>query len=397
MPKLYQPEAFAVPDGIYLDGNSLGLMPHAAKQAVERRLNEWATQAVVGWDEWFGLSESLSPQLARLAGARPEEVIATGSITANLHALLATFYRPQGQRRHLLATALDFPTDLYALRSWADREGAELRLIPSRDGHTLHPDDIAAAITDEIAIVLLPTVLYRSGQLLDVARWTAAAHQQGCLIGWDAAHSMGAVPHQFHDDGADFAVWCSYKYLNAGPGAPGGLYVHERHAGVLPGLRGWWGNDKTSQFQMDNEYRRAGDAGAYQLGTPPVLSLAALEGALEVYRGVDPEELRARSLELTDLLLALAEEQLPEMQVITPRPAAERGGHVSLQWQHNRQVSLALRARRIIPDYREPGILRLAPIPFYNNEDDVRGVVQAMREIIDSREYEAAGEGSAVS
>ncbi|GHF93851.1 kynureninase [Deinococcus piscis] len=396
-PDLYRPEAFAMPPGIYMDGNSLGLMPHAAKRAVESRLADWAELAVVGWDRWFGLSEALSPALSRLVGARPEEVIATGSITTNLHLLLPTFYRPQGQRRHLLATELDFPTDLYAMRSWADLNGAELRLIPSRDGHTLHPDDIAAAITGEIALVLLPTVLYRSGQLLDVARWTAHAHAQGCVVGWDAAHSIGAVPHQFHDWDADFAVWCSYKYLNAGPGAPGGLFVHERHLGTVPALRGWWGNDKASQFKMANDYERGEGAGAYQLGTPPILSLAALEGALEVYDGVDLAQLRARSLELTGLLLTLADEQLPEMQVITPRAEAERGGHISLQWEHNRQVSLALRARGIVPDYREPGILRLAPIPFYNSEADVRGTVQAIREIIDSGEYRTVGGGSAVS
>ncbi|WP_229253483.1 kynureninase [Deinococcus radiophilus] len=386
-----------MPQGIYMDGNSLGLMPHSARRAVERRLNDWAEQAVMGWDRWFDLSETLSPQVARLVGAQPDEVISTGSITTNLHLLISTFYRPEGERRHLLATELDFPSDLYAMRSWADLHGAELRLIPSRDGQTLHPDDIAAAITDEIALVLLPVVLYRSGQLLDMPRWTEYAHAQGCVVGWDAAHSIGALPHNFHDDGADFAVWCTYKYLNAGPGAPGGLFVHERHLGTMPALRGWWGNDKTSQFKMAGDYERGAGAGAFQLGTPGILSLAGLEGALEVYDGVDLQELRARSLELTELLMTLADEQLPEMQMVTPRDPAERGGHISLQWEHNKQVSLALRARGIVPDFREPGILRLAPIPFYNSEDDVRRTVQVIREIVDSGEYREIVDGGAVS
>ncbi|EYB68190.1 kynureninase [Deinococcus phoenicis] len=387
-------DLFALPPGIYLDGNSLGLMPHAARAAVLRRLDEWRDDAVSGWDGWFGLAESLSPSIARLVGAQPHEVIATGSITANLHALLATLYRPDAKRRHLVATSLDFPSDVYALQSWAERAGAEVRLIPSRDGHTLHEDDILATLTDDVAVALLPTVLYRSGQLLDVPRLTREARARGLLIGWDAAHGVGSVPHDFHAAGADFGVWCHYKYVNAGPGAPGGLYLHERHHDRVPGLRGWWGHDKGTQFEMAHAFRPAAGAGAYQLGTPPVLALAALEGALTVFDTVDMEEVRTRSLALTAHLMALVDTHLPEVQVVTPRDPARRGGHVALAHPEAHALSLALRARGITPDFRQPDILRLAPVALYNTEAELGETVRVLRELLDTgahRTVEAAG------
>ena len=378
-------EAFVYPEGqIYLDGNSLGLMPHAARRGLDMRAREWAERAVSGWDAWFGLAEALSPAIAKLVGARPGEVIATGSITANLHALLATFYRPLGARRHLVATGLDFPSDLYALRSWADRAGAELRLIPSRDGRTLHSDDILAALVPDVALALLPTVLYRSGQLLDVAGLTAAARARGVVLGWDAAHSVGCLPHSFHSSGADFAVWCHYKYVNAGPGAPGGLFVHERHFDQLPGLPGWWGHDKRSQFEMRGDFRKAAGAGAYQIGTPSVLALGALEGALEVFEEVGIEAVRERSLELTGYLMRLAEQRLPEFEIVTPREPERRGGHVALAHPEARSLSLALRARGVVPDYREPDILRLAPVALYNTEAELDETVRIVRDLLDT-------------
>ena len=378
---------FAMPEGIYLDGNSLGVMPHAAHARVQERLEQWKTQAALGWEDWFGLAESLSPSVARLVGAGPHEVIATGSITANQHALLATLYRPEGERRVIVATALDFPTDLYALAAWAERGGGTLRLVPSRDGHTLHPEDLNAALKDDVALALFPTVLYRSGQRLDVAGLTRAAHAAGALIGWDAAHSIGAMPHDFHAAGADFAVWCHYKYVNAGPGAPGGLYLHERWHHLTPGLPGWWGNDKGNQFEMTPGYRKAGGAGAYQMGTPSILALAALEGALSVFDGLELDEVRARSLALTDHLIGLADQHLPEMSVVTPRPHAERGGHVSLSHPQARALSVALRNLGVVPDYREPDILRLAPVALYTTEAELEEVVGMLRNLLDSGEH----------
>ena len=377
-------DAFLLPKGVYLDGNSLGPLSYAAQAAVERRMRQWHVHGVGAWDDWFGLAERLSPAIGRLVGAHPDEVIATASITVNLHALLATFHRPQGPRRHLLATELDFPTDLHALQSWAELRGVELRLVPSRDGHTLDDADLDAALTDEIAFAWLPTVLYRSGQALDVSRWTHVAHERGALVGWDAAHSIGALPHAFHDDDVDVAAWCSYKYLNAGPGAPGGLFVHRRHHEAAPALRGWWGHDKASQFAMEPSFTKAAGAGAFQLGTPPILSLAGLEGALALFEDTRIEAVRARSLALTDALIARVDADLPELAVVTPRPHARRGGHVALRHPEAAQLSKALRRRGVIPDYRRPDVLRLAPVAFYTTQADLDRAVAVLRELLDS-------------
>lgn len=383
-------DAFHYPaNQVYLDGNSLGLMPKRATTRLQSRAAEWAERAVAGWDAWFDLSERLAPSVARLVGAEPTEVIATGGITVNLHALLATFYRPQGERRHLVATSLDFPSDVYAMKSWADRAGAELRLIPSRDGRTLHEEDILAALTPDVAVVLLPTVLYASGQLLNVERITRAAHERGALIGWDAAHSAGSVPHAFHAHDVDFAVWCHYKYVNAGPGAPGGLFVHERHFDRTPGLAGWWGHDKRTQFEMRLDFRKATGAGAFQIGTPSVLAMAPLEASLELFDEVGMPAIRQRSLELTEHLMRLVDETLPEVRIVTPREPERRGGHVAIAHPDALALSLALRDRGVVPDYRQPDVLRLAPVALYNTEEDNEQAIRILRELLDSGAYRA--------
>ena len=377
-------DAFLLPKGVYLDGNSLGPLSYGAQAAIERRMRQWQYHGVAGWDDWFGLAERLSGALGKLVGAYPDEVVATGSITVNLHALLATFHRPEGGRGALLATELDFPTDLHALQSWADLRGVPLRLVPSRDGHTLGDDDVDAALAEDVAFALLPTVLYRSGQRLDVGRWSRVARERGIVLAWDAAHSIGAMPHHLHDDGADLAVWCSYKYLNAGPGAPGGLFVHRRHHGVVPGLRGWWGHDKATQFAMAPSFRKADGAGAFQLGTPPILALAGLEGALAVFEDVGIHAVRERSLALTERLLERADALLPEMKVVTPRAPERRGGHVALAHPEALRLSLALRRRGVVPDFRPPDLLRLAPVALYNTEADVDRAVAVLRELLDT-------------
>ena len=226
--------------------------------------------------------------------------------------------------------------------------------MPSRDGHTLDDADLDAALTDEIAFAWLPTVLYRSGQALDVARWTRLAHERGALVGWDAAHSIGALPHALHDDDVDVAAWCSYKYLNAGPGAPGGLFVHRRHHDAAPALRGWWGHDKASQFAMEPTFTKAAGAGAFQLGTPPILSLAGLEGALALFEETSIEAVRARSLALTDALIARVDADLPELEVVTPRAHARRGGHVALRHPEAAQLSQGAAAPRRDPRLPPP-------------------------------------------
>ena len=261
--------------------------------------------AIDGWTTgdrpWFHIGEELGALQADLVGALPSEVVVTGGITANLHALLATFYRPDARRTKIVADELDFPSDLYALQSQIRLHGLDpaehLVLVPSRDGRTIDEDDLIGAIEQpDVALAWLPSVLYRSGQLLDMPRLAAAAKASGVTIGFDCAHSVGSVPHRLHDWGVDFGVWCTYKYLNAGPGAVGSLFVHERHFGKAPGLAGWWGSDKDRQFDMATRFTPAATAGAWQIGTPSVLGAAALYGSLKVLHEAGIERLRAKSL-----------------------------------------------------------------------------------------------------
>jgi kynureninase len=378
---------FLLPDGIYLDGNSLGPITRSSKALIKQRLEEWQNQGVNAWEQWFHLAESLSPSLAKLVGANPGEVITTGSISSNLHALLGTFYKPKGSRNHILVRSLDFPTDVYVAESWAKRLKAKVLKVPSQDGHTLQSKDILDSLTEDIAVAILPTVLYRSGQLLEVDKITNAAHDKGILIGWDAAHSIGALPHHFHDFEVDFAVWCTYKYLNAGPGAPGGLFVHQKHFAQTPGLPGWWGNQKHTQFEMTHEFRPAEGAGSYQMGTPSILALAALEGSLKLFDEVGIETIRKRSLELTEYLIQQVDQHLSEMKIRTPRKPQERGGHIVLEHPEAQRLSIALRQHQVIPDYRAPDLLRLTPAALYNNESDIDIAVQTLRTLLDSKVY----------
>lgn len=388
VPTLPARDHFEIPAGIYLDGNSLGPLPKASRRAIEETLNAWASHGVASWSHWFTMAESLSASVARLVGAHEDEVIATGSITSNLHALLATFPPSDDRRRTWVATSLDFPSDLYALRSWVDRWGGTLRLVPSRDGYTIHDDDLDAAIDDTVTFVWLPTVLYRSGQALDVRRWTHVARERGAIVGWDAAHSVGAMPHTFHEDGVDVATWCTYKYVNAGPGAPGGLFVHRRHHDRTPGLAGWWGHDKATQFEMAPTFRKAHGAGAYQLGTPPIVALAGLRGALDLFDAVGIDAVRARSLRLTDALRTAIERVIPEARVVTPYHPDRRGGHVAIAIDHAHALSLALRERGVVLDFRPPDILRMAPVATFTTDDEVERAVTTLREILDDRTFE---------
>ncbi len=275
----------------------------------------------------------------------------------------------------------------------------DLVLVPSRDGRTIEEDDLIAAITGDVALVVLPSVLYRSGQALDIPRLTEAAHAQGALIGWDCAHSVGAMPHAFDEWGIDFAIWCSYKYLNAGPGAVGALYVNPKHFGTSPALAGWWGYRKDRQFEMAFEWEGAANAGAFQISTVPLLSTAALLGSLAIFEEAGIEAIRTKSLAQTDYLIALVEasgldEEPYRYRVGTPREHPRRGGHVAIEHDEGMRISLALKARGYIVDFRPPDVVRLAPIALYTTYQELWQTVQVLREIIDTGEYreiEASG------
>ncbi len=391
---------YVQPGTIYMDGNSLGLLSKDAEQKVHSALNDWKTLGIDGWlrasPAWFYLGEQLGERLAPMFGADPDEVVVTGTITVNLHQLISTFYKPAGNRRKIIATALDFPSDIYAMQAHILRYGgnpdADLIKVASRDGRIVEEDDIIAAMTDDVALILLPSVLYRSGQLLDIERVTRAANDRGIPIGWDCAHSAGAMTHKFSEWGVDFGVWCNYKYLNSGPGSVGALYVNRKHFGRQPGLPGWWGYNKERQFDMLHEFEPAPGAGGWQISTVPILSTAPLLGSLDIFEEAGIERVREKSLAATEYLMHLiAGRGLTGTDygyaIGTPRDPARRSGHVAVEHAEGPRIARALKARGVVPDFRPPNVIRLAPIALYVSYADVWDTVQHLKEIIDTGEY----------
>ncbi|TYL40473.1 kynureninase [Natronococcus pandeyae] len=384
-------DRFDVP-GLYMDGNSLGPISQDAERTLDRVREEWRERAIGGWTDgdppWFEYAEALGDRLAPLVGADSSEVVVANSTTVNIHTLIDTFL----EDGTVVVNELDFPTDHYAIRAQLRRRGLDpdehLVVVESRDGRTIDADDVIDALSEDVDVLFMPSVLYRSGQLFDLERLTSAAHDHGALAGFDLAHSVGVVDHALGEIGVDFAVWCHYKYCNAGPGAPAGLYVAERHFDRRPALPGWWGHEKETQFELRQTYTPAPDAGAYQIGTPPVLAMAPLEGALETIEAAGIEAIRENSLELTEYLISLADERLPECTVGTPREPARRGGHVALEHPDAYGVCHALKERDVVVDFRPPNVIRVCPSPLYTSFEDVYRVVEEFVEVLEEGEYE---------
>ncbi len=379
-------ERFALPRGptgeplVYLGGHSLGPMPLDARAGVLEELEDWSRLAVLGHEHarrpWIHYHENLTAGLARLAGARVGEVVAMNSLTVNLHLALAAFYRPQGARRRVLIEAGAFPSDRHAVASqiaWhgIDPRAALLELHPQAPGEGIPEEAIEAALErhgGEIALVLWPGVQYRTGQAFDLPRIARAAHRAGCVAGFDLAHSIGNVPLALHDGEADFAVWCSYKYLNAGPGAIGGCFIHERNGPAH--LAGWWGHEVATRFRMEPEFRAAPGAAGWQLSNPPILSASPLIASLALFDEAGIERLRRKSLALTGYLEFLLERLGAEVALVTPRAPESRGCQLSVRIGgaagRGRRVFEALARAGVICDWREPDTVRLAPAPLYN-------------------------------
>jgi kynureninase len=394
---------FYVPPGmIYMDGNSLGLLSRDAERSLRRVLGEWRTRGVRGWiegrDPWFYAAEKTGAAAAPLVGACPDELVFTGTTTVNIHALIATLYERRGRRVRILADALDFPTDIYALRSQVALKGGDPRrdlvLIPSRDGRTIEEDDIIARMTAEVALVFLPSVLYRSGQLLDMERLTREARRRGILIGFDCSHSAGVVPHRLSRWGVDFAVFCGYKYLNGGPGCSAFLYLNRRHFGRTPALAGWFGNRKRTQFDMRLDFEPARTAGGWQISSPGILGSATMPGSLAMLKAAGIDRIREKSTRMTAYLIDLVRAELSgppyDFRVGSPLEPSRRGGHVAVE--HPREalrINEALKARGVVPDFRPPNVIRLAPVPLYNSYREIRRVVFHLKGIIDRGEFRA--------
>ncbi|NNG00175.1 MAG: kynureninase [Desulfobacteraceae bacterium] len=387
------------PSKIYMDGNSLGVMSRDAEESLQRVICEWRDLGIGGWLEgnppWFGYAERLSESLAPLVGAAPHEIITCGSTTINIHSLTATFLSMTKNRRVILMDELTFPTDRYAVESQLQVHGSDprsnLKTVRSEDGYCLDEDVIIEQMTEDVGIVFLPSVLYRSGQLLDIEKLTKAAHAKGIFIGFDCAHSIGAVPHSLSDWGVDYACWCTYKYLNSGPGGVGGLYINQRHHGSGPALTGWWGHKKDTQFDMNNTYEPENSAGAWQIGTPHLFSMAPLAGSLALFTEADIHHVRDKSLQLTEYLMYLAEERLSSygITIKTPRRKSQRGGHVALSHPDAIRINEALKASGVIPDFRYPDIIRLAPVALYTGFHDVWKVVDVLTSIMNRESYKA--------
>src|SRR5699024_4694694 len=350
----YQEEFYTNPETIYMDGNSLGLMSKRAESSLEKIKESWKKYGIDGWTKgdhpWFYFSDLLANKSAGLIGAQKEEVMVTGSTTSNIHQIVASFFQPKGGKTKILADELNFPSDIYALKSQLQLHGLDpeehLIQVKSNDGHTLNEADIIAAMTEEVAFILLPSVLYRSGQILDMKRLTQAAHERGILIAFDLCHSIGAMPHQLTEWGVDFAVWCTYKYLNGGPGSIAVVYVNKRHLKAKPGLAGWFSSDKQKQFDMKHTLTAATDASAFQMGTPHMLSAAPLLGSLEMFQEIGMDKVRRHSLAKTNYMMDLIDSELREFNftMANPREEKSRGGHVFLVHQEAARICKALKA-----------------------------------------------------
>jgi len=388
---------------VYLVGNSLGLQPIATRGAMEAELEDWARLGVEahfkGGHPWFSAHEEVRGMLSRVVGALPREVVAMNSLTTNLHLMMVSFYRPTRERYKIVIEESAFPSDSYAVRSQADfhapRAGfdasrAVVRLRPREGEATLRTSDVLDLLDrerDTVALVMLGGVNYLTGQLFDIRAITACARARGMAVGWDLAHAAGNIDLRLHDDGPDFAAWCSYKYLNSGPGSIAGAFVHERHlhAGAgLPRFAGWWGNDPKERFRMGPDFRPVESADAWQLSNPPIFALTPLRVSLELFERATMPALREKSRRLTGLLERLIDERNAQkpaaaVGVLTPRDQAQRGCQLSLVLPGDaRGAFAALQARGVVCDFREPNVVRAAPVPLYSTFHDVWRFVVAL-------------------
>lgn len=386
---------------LYFGGHSLGLQPRSAATMIEQELQDWRRLGVLGHTEaarpWIPYHERAAPALAGLAGAMESEVVAMNSLTVNLHLMMVSFFRPDATRNTVLIESSAFPSDRYAVVSQLEFHGLNaaqnlLEIGPRPGERTLRTEDLIERIerqSSRLALVLLPGVQYLTGQLLDMPALISAARRAGARVGVDLAHAIGNTPLQLHDWNPDFAVWCSYKYLNAGPGAVGGCFVHERHARefTLPRFAGWWGHNQAERFLYDPKFDPIAGAQGWQISNPPILSTAPLLASLEIFQRAGMRALRAKSIALTGFMQRLIEERLQDqVEIITPVAPEQRGCQLSLRLARPaaeaRRCHQALTEAGVIGDWREPDVLRLAPIPLYNSFADVRAAVDILAQAL---------------
>ena len=384
---------------LYFAGHSLGAMPLAARDVLNEELDDWARFGVFGHEDarrpWIPYHENLTAGLCALTGAHANEVVAMNSLTANIHMTLASFYRPTGERRRILIESGAFTSDRHAVASQIAWHGLNpdtelIELAPASGEDLVSESAIEQCIAQQgasIALVLWPGVQFRTGQAFDLKRIAAAAHRAGALAGFDLAHSIGNTPLSVHDDGADFAVWCSYKYLNAGPGAIGGAFIHERHVDVRPRLSGWWGHDAATRFQMKPEFRAQSGAAGWAVSNPSIFAAAPLVASLALFQEAGVDRLRDKSIELTGYLEFLLDGLGSSVQLITPRVSAARGCQLSFRivgTGRSAKVFQWLTKNGVACDWREPDVIRASPVPLYNSFEDVFRFGEKLKQALES-------------
>ncbi len=379
----------------YFCGNSLGLQPKSAGYLMQKELEDWAAFGVEGHTQarnpWLYYHHLFSESLARIVGAEKEEVVAMNTLTVNLHLLMISFYRPANGRYKIMMEAGAFPSDQYAVetqvRMWGyDPEDAIIEIAPREGEFTIREEDIMSAIEESkgsLALVMFGGVNYYTGQVFDMKRITEAAHRVGAYAGFDLAHAVGNIPMQLHDWGVDFACWCSYKYLNSGPGGVGGIFVN-RHHGNNPKifrLAGWWGNEEETRFKMKKGFFPQRGAASWQMSNAPVFNMIAHRASLDIYDKAGMTALREKSVKLTNYLdFLLSELKTLPFSIITPRDSGQRGCQLSLLFhERGREVFDALTAAGIVADWREPDVIRVAPVPLYNTYEDVYRLYEVLK------------------
>ena len=383
---------------IYLCGNSLGLQPKSTKDYINQELEDWANLGVEGHLEaknpWLPYHEFLTESMANLVGAKPIEVVTMNTLTANLHLMMVSFYQPIQNKYKIVIESDAFPSDKYAVESqlrhhgYNDNEG--LILWKPREGEELlHYEDLEAILDeqgDEIALIMIGGVNYYTGQYFDLKRITELGHKHGCMVGFDCAHGAGNVELNLHDSGADFAIWCTYKYMNSGPGSLAGCFVHERHAynKDLNRFTGWWSHNKQTRFNMRHEFDVLPGAEGWQLSNPPILSMAAIKASLDIFNEVGIKKLTEKSKKLTGYFEYLITElHNKSISIITPSNPEERGCQLSIQVKNaDKSLHIKLTGAGVISDWREPDVIRCAPVPLYNSFEDVYNMVEKLKEIL---------------
>lgn len=396
--KFYIPKQKNGEDVLYFTGNSLGLQPKSTRGFIEQELKDWETFGVEGHfhakNPWMPYHEFLTEQMAEIVGAKEPETVVMNSLTVNLHLLMVSFYRPTPKRNKIIIEKNAFPSDQYAVQSQIgfhgyDVKNALIEIEPRTNEAALRTEDILEAIrqnADETALILFGGVNYYTGQAFDFEAITKAGHEAGAIVGFDLAHAAGNLELKLHDWDVDFAAWCSYKYLNSGPGGIAGVFVHERHAAKpdLPRFAGWWGHDKNTRFLMGDEFLPIKGAEGWQLSNPPIFQMASLRASLEIFHEAGIKNLREKSVKLTNYLEFLLSEIHDErIEIITPKDSNERGCQLSIRVKNSdKNLFKAISEKGVVADWREPDVIRVAPVPLYNSFTDVWKFAQILKDCL---------------